>query len=138
MTNTNTFPRSVFLGFEPMFDALDDLVAHAKKENYPPHNVISLDKNKILVEMAVAGFLLDELNVQLKDNILTVNGKKNSSLSQDNYIYRGIAGKPFSKSFRLSEYAEVTGANLKNGILSLTIEVRLPIEKEPTSIPIAT
>lgn len=136
MTNTNLLPRSVFLGFEPMFSALDELVAHAK-ENYPPHNVISIEKNKILVEMAVAGFVKEELSVQLKDNILTVSGQKKTGHEASKYIHRGIAGKAFSKTFRLSEYAEVTGANLTNGILSLTIEVKLPKEKEPTSIPIS-
>jgi molecular chaperone IbpA len=135
MTNTNLLPRSVFLGFEPMFGALDGLLTHAK-ENYPPHNVVSLDKNKILVEMAVAGFVQEELKVQLKDNMLTVSGEKRSNHDATKYIHRGIAGKAFSKTFRLSEYAEVAGANLKNGILSLTIEVKLPKEREPTSIPI--
>lgn len=133
MTNTNLLPRSVFLGFEPMFGALDGLLTHAK-ENYPPHNVVSLDKNKILVEMAVAGFVQDELKVQLKDNMLTVTGEKRSNYDATKYIHRGIAGKAFSKTFRLSEYANVSGANLKNGILGIIVEIKLPREKEPTSI----
>jgi len=134
---TGTFPRTRFIGFDPILRELDKLSAHPS-EVYPPHNVIKLDDTTTLIELAVAGFRKDELKIELKDNILTISGEKTTGYADTVYVHRGISNKKFSKSFRLSEYTEVTGANITDGILSVNVSVKVPEEKLPKLIPIDT
>jgi molecular chaperone IbpA len=134
---SNTFPRTRFIGFDHLLRELDRISAHSK-DVYPPHNVIKLDEATTLIDVAVAGFSKDDLTIELKDNILTISGQKNHDYDDVAYVHRGISNKRFSKSFRLSEYTEVTGANITDGILSVSVSVKLPEEKLPKVIPIQT
>lgn len=136
MTGT-TLPRTRFIGFDNLWRELDRLSSHPN-EVYPPHNVIKLDDTTTLIELAVAGFSKDDLSIELKDNILTVNGDKSYRYDDTAYVHRGISTKKFSKSFRLSEYTEVTGATITDGILSVSVSVKIPEEKLPKLIPIDT
>jgi molecular chaperone IbpA len=133
----NILPRTRFIGFDHLIRELDRISAHPN-DVYPPHNVIKLGDATTLIELAVAGFSKDDLSIELKDNILTVNGEKNHRYPDDSYVHRGISTKKFSKSFRLSEYTEVTGATITDGILSVSVSVKLPEEKLPKVIPIQT
>lgn len=136
MTGT-TLPRTRFIGFDNLWRELDRLSAHPN-ELYPPHNVIKLDDTTTLIELAVAGFNQKDLSIELKDNILTVNGNKSRRHEDSAYVHRGISTKSFSKSFRLSEYTEVTRATITDGILSINVSVKVPEEKLPKLIPIDT
>jgi molecular chaperone IbpA len=134
MTNVKTlFPRSAFVGFDHLFDELDR-VARQSKENYPPHNIIKVDEHQYLVELAVAGFAQDELTIEVKDRTLFVSGE-HQNRGRD-YIHKGISAKKFNRTFRLSEYVEVKGADLKDGILAISLEVVVPEEKRPRQIEI--
>jgi molecular chaperone IbpA len=133
----NTLPRTRFIGFDSLWAELDRISSHPN-DLYPPHNVIRLNDNTTLIELAVAGFNKDDLSIELKDNILTVSGAKNYRYDEASYIHRGISTKKFSKSFRLSEYTEVTGATITDGILNVSISVKVPEEKLPKLIPIHT
>ena len=137
MTGTFMFPRNAFLGFDHLFDELEQITNHAK-DTYPPHNVIKSDDMKYDIELAIAGFSKDDITIELKEHVLSIRGDREQRRDQEKYVHKGISGRKFYKSFRLSEYAEVTGADLTDGILTVNIEVVLPEEKRPQQISIGT
>lgn len=132
-TAHSLFPRSAFVGFDHLFDELDR-VARTANDNYPPHNIVKVDDHNYLVELAVAGFAEEELTIEVKDRTLYVSGEHINRGRQ--YIHKGISAKKFNRSFRLSEYVEVHGANLKDGILAIELVVVIPEEKRPRKIDI--
>ncbi len=136
MTNNQKyarFPRSAFVGFDHIFKELEDMTKHAS-DHYPPHNIIKDEDMKYRIEVATAGFKEEELSVELKDGILEVNGDHTPRGLE--FIHKGISTRKFHRSFRLSEYTQVTGASLENGILAIHLEVVLPEEKKPRKIEI--
>ena len=137
MTGNFHFPRNAFLGFDHIFDELERVTNHAK-DSYPPHNVVKQDDMKYEIELAIAGFSKEDIEIELKDHVLSIKGEREQKRDQDKYVYKGISARKFYKSFRLSEYAEVSGADMKDGILTVSIEVVLPEEKRPQIISINT
>ena len=137
MTGTFMFPRNAFLGFDHIFDELERVTTHAK-DTYPPHNVVKYDNNKYDIELAVAGCSKKDISIELKEHILTIQGERGPRRDQDLYVHKGISSRKFERQYRLSEYAEVTGADLMDGILTVSIEVILPEEKRPQQIKITS
>jgi len=137
MTGDFVFPRNAFLGFDHIFDALQDIHVHAN-DGYPPHNVVKIDGEvpSYLIEMAVAGFSKKDISIEVKEHILTIKGNREKRRENDAYVHKGISARKFEKSFRLSEYTEVTGADMTDGILTVNLEVILPEEKQPRTINI--
>jgi molecular chaperone IbpA len=135
MTGTFAFPRNAFLGFDHIFDQLDNIHSHAK-DTYPPHNVVKEEELKYTLEMAVAGFKQEHIDIEVKDHILSIKGDRPARREQTKYVHKGISARNWKKSFRLSEYTEVTGADLTDGILTVGLEVVLPEEKRPRKISI--
>ena len=129
------YPRSLFVGFEPLFSELERLTsATPGQDNYPPHNIVKLDDEHFSIEMAVAGFSKDDVEVELKDGTLTISGSKTED--ERNYAHKGISSRKFSKSFRLAEYVVVDDADLANGVLVVNLRVDIPEEKRPQKIKI--
>ena len=131
---TSLYPQ--FVGFDNIFNELERLVdgtAPTRNTSFPPHNIIKLDDNKYVVEMAVAGFGQDEVDVEIHDGTLIVKGEKKDQTEVD-YLYRGIATRSFTKSIRLSESIEVRGAQFKDGILRIALENIIPEHKKPRKI----
>ena len=137
MTGTFMFPRNAFLGFDHLFDELERVTNHAK-DTYPPHNVVKDGDMKYDIELAISGFSKKDISIELKDHVLTITGDREARRDQDKYVHKGISGRKFVKSFRLSEYAEVNGADLTDGILTVSIEVVLPEKMRPQQISIGT
>ena len=135
--NTFAFPRNAFLGFDHIFSELENIHAHAK-DTYPPHNVVKEEDAKYTLELAVAGFKQEHIDIEVKDHVLTIKGDRPARRDQDKYVHKGISARNWRKSFRLSEYTEVTGADLVDGILTVKLEVVLPKEKQPRKINIGT
>ena len=135
MTGTFAYPRNAFLGFDHIFDQLENIHKHAK-DTYPPHNVVKEEELKYSLELAVAGFKQEHIDIEVKDHVLTIKGDRPQRRSQDKYVHKGISARNWKKSFRLSEYTEVTGADLTDGILTVGLEVVLPEEKRPRKISI--
>lgn len=135
MTGNFALPRNVFLGFDHIFNELENITSQAQ-DSYPPHNVVKETDLEYVLELAVAGFKQDDINIELKDHILTIEGSRERRREPEKYIHKGISARKFKKSFRLSEYTEVTGADLTDGILSIGLEVVLPEEKRPQMITI--
>jgi molecular chaperone IbpA len=130
----NLFPRSAFIGFDHLFNELEYATKHAN-DHYPPHNIVKLTEDEFLIEVAVAGFKEDELNVEQKERSLTISGSHESRDRE--VIHRGISTKAFRRQFRLSEYVLVSGASLKDGILAVTLKLEIPQEKQPRKIKIS-
>jgi len=137
MTGTFAFPRNAFLGFDHIFDQLENIHLHSK-DTYPPHNVVKEEEMQYTLEMAVAGFKQEHIDIEVKDHILTVSGNRPQRREPSSYVHKGISARNWKKSFRLSEYTEVTGADLVDGILTVQLEVVLPEEKLPRKITIGT
>lgn len=133
LTAKQLFPRSAFVGFDTMIDELDRISRHSS-DNFPPHNILKMDENKYLIELAVAGYSQSELDVQVRQRTLTIVGKHEDRGRE--YIHKGVSTKKFERQFRLSEYVEVTGAQFKDGLLSVTLEVVVPDSKLPRKITI--
>ena len=134
MTGLQTlFPRSSFVGFDHLFNELEFTAKHAQ-DHYPPHNILKTGDTEYLIELAVAGFSKDELNIEFKDRTLTVMGEHQSKGRE--YIHRGISTKKFKRTFRLSEHVKVHGADLKDGVLSIDLKYEVPEEMRPRKIEI--
>ena len=135
MTKATLLPRNAFLGFDHIFDQLENIHSHAK-DTYPPHNVVKHDAYRYEIELAVAGFSKEHIDIEIKDHVLTIRGDRPQRRLQELYVHKGISARNWSKSFRLSEYTEVNGADLVDGILTVKLEVVLPEEKLPRKISI--
>ena len=134
---SNFLPKKVFIGFDRILNELERVSTHAT-DSYPPHNVVKYSEASYEIELAIAGFGLSDLSLEIKDNVLTVKGDRAPRRPEEQYVYRGISTRKFLKSFRLSEYTEVSGAKLSDGILSISLIVKIPEEKAPTVITINT
>lgn len=147
MTNQKTLTLRSFdipelhkfgIGFDNMFDKLMRVSAH-QQTNYPPHNIIKLDEDNFIIQLATAGFCEGEIDINLEKNILTIKGSQlptQADNSEVEYLVRGISMRDFERTFTLAEYVEVTGAIVSNGILSINLKRIVPEEKKPKSIAI--
>lgn len=126
------------IGFDRMFEELNRTFANSRgSDNYPPHNVVQLDDTHFVVEVAVAGFAEEELDVELKDNVLIVKGEHpKAEGEQPKYLHKGISARNFTRNFPLAENIQVRGATVKNGILSVALELVVPEEQKPKKIAI--
>lgn len=136
--NNLNVPRSLFVGFDTLFEDLERIhtSARSNSNNYPPHNVVKIDDEKFLIELAVAGFTKDNIDIELKDGILKVTGEVEKD--EREYAYKGISSRKFEKSFRLSEFVVIDGADFQDGILVVFARVELPEEKRPRKIEIGS
>ena len=136
--NTLNVPRSLFVGFDTLFEDLERIHTSARSgtDNYPPHNIVKVDEEKFLIELAVAGFKEDDINVEVKDGILKISGEMGKD--ERDFAFKGISSRKFEKSFRLSEFVVIDGADLKDGILVVYARVEIPDEQRPRKIQIGS
>ena len=126
------------------FDRLANLLESASRATsqdtgYPPYNIETTGENAYRIEIAVAGFASDELNIEVKENLLTVTGRKTANddaATQKTYLHRGLAERDFERRFQLADYVVVTDANLVNGLLSISLKRELPESLKPRRIEI--
>ena len=135
--NTFTFPRGAFVGFDHIARDLERLANAHQKDHYPPHNVVKHNDDEFLIELAVVGFKQEHIDISMHFGILTVKGNLDSRRDQNLYVHKGISGRKFERSFRLSEFVEVTGATLEDGLLTIALERIIPDEKRPRKIEIS-
>ena len=101
-----------------------------------PHNVVKVDDENFIIELAVAGFSEEDIEVEVKDGILIIRG--HNSKDEREYAHKGISSRKFEKSFRLSEFVVIDGANLVNGILVVNARVEVPEERRPRKIKLGS
>jgi len=136
--NNLNVPRSLFVGFDTLFEDLERIHQSARSgtDNYPPHNIVRIDEEKFLIELAVAGFKDEDISVEVKDGILKISGEMGKD--ERDFAFKGISSRKFEKSFRLSEFVVIDGADLKDGILVVYARVELPEEKRPRKIELGS
>ncbi|MBS1255713.1 MAG: Small heat shock protein IbpA [Deltaproteobacteria bacterium] len=125
----------ITVGFDSMFDRLfGDIQRSEAPSSFPPYNIRKDEEDKYTIEMAVAGFSQDDLEVELKEGVLTIRSKTDKD--EKDYLHRGIARRAFSRSFTLSDDMIVKGADLVNGMLTIDLEKIVPEEKKSRLIEI--
>ena len=125
------------IGFNTLFEQLNRTFANSKSDgNYPPHNVIQIDDTHYVIEVAVAGFSENEIDIELKENILTVRGEQVKVEPEVTYLHKGISARNFVRTFPLAEHIKVCGANVTNGILAVALEQIIPQEQKAKKIQI--
>src|SRR6201995_4546780 len=124
------------------FDRLASLLETASRSDaptgYPPYNIETVGENAYRIEIAVAGFKPEELNIEFRENTLTVQGKKAANDEAKRYLHRGLAERNFERRFQLADYVVVTDAKLADGLLSIALERQLPEPLKPRRIEIKT
>jgi len=125
------------LGFENFIRDVEKMLDNeVKPSTFPPHNIIKADENKYVVELAVAGFAKDEIDISLQDGSLTIKGEKKESTPDIQYLHRGIGTRSFTKVITIADTIEVKGAEIKDGILRVGLENIIPEHKKPRKIEI--
>ena len=125
------------VGFDRLV-ALLDAAAQDSAAGYPPYNIERTDENAYRVEIAVAGFKPEELNIEVRENVLTVQGRKAANDESRRFLHRGLAERNFERRFQLADYVVVTDANLADGLLSISLKRELPEALKPRRIEVTT
>ena len=133
MSRLSLFNSPLLLGFDH-FERTLDRISKTGSEGYPPYNIEQMSDEALRITLAVAGFAIDDLEIQIEDNQLVVRGRQKDD-SDRIYLHRGIAARQFQRSFVLAEGIEVTGASLDNGLLSIDL-ARPKIEPQVRTVPI--
>ena len=140
MQNLTTFDTNKFLpysvGFDSMFNRLFDMDLESSN-SYPPYNISKIDENNYTIEMALAGFSKNDIEVELSNGELTIKSKKKDDNEKSvNLIHQGISLRSFIRKFTLSDEILVRNAEMKDGMLVIKLEKFIPESKKPKVIPI--
>lgn len=131
-----------FVGYDKIADKLAEIADQSVKlvQNYPPFNIKKVDENRYVIEMAVAGFGKQDIDLELADSKLVIRGNSQSDEKEDNtfpfYVYKGISSKPFTRQFTLADNVEIKSADLINGMLKIWLEAITPEHRKPTKIEV--
>ena len=123
-----------FDGLESMLDQVADFDNEAT--NFPPYNIERLTENEYRITMAVAGFGKEDVEIEVKENSLSIRGEKKEVDTERSFLHRGIASRAFERRFRLADHVEVRGADVKDGLLSVDLEREVPERLKPRTIEI--
>lgn len=126
------------VGFDNIFKQLQEVTENLPKiPSYPPYNIVKVDDNKYIIELAVAGFGQQDLELELQEGILTVRGvSKTEEVGTIDYLFKGIADRAFTRQFTLADTVVVKNADLINGMLKIWLERFIPEERKPKKIDI--
>ena len=129
--------RRTTVGFDRLFDLLENAGRTAQGDNYPPFNIERIEENKYLVTVAVAGFKPEEIDITAQQNLLMVTGAK-ATEGNDNrdFLHLGIANRNFERRFQLADHVFVKDADMADGLLLITLERQIPDELKPRKIMI--
>jgi molecular chaperone IbpA len=123
------------VGFDRLFDLIDDSLRLTDGDNYPPYNIERTGEDSYRISLALAGFKPEEITVTAEQNMLTVEGRKPDKGDHE-HLYQGIASRPFRRQFNLADYVEVKGASFENGLLQIDLVRELPEAMKPRRIEI--
>jgi molecular chaperone IbpA len=131
------FRRST-VGFDRLFDMLENSSVGQAQENYPPFDLIKTGENDYCIQLAVAGFKPEEIDITAQQNVLIVSGRKadESGEKDGDFIYRGIANRSFERRFALADHIQVRGADLKDGMLAIDLVREIPEAMKPRKISV--
>ena len=123
------------IGFDRLAQTLES-ANRADAGGYPPYNIELTGEDHYRISLAVAGFSADELDIEVKQNVLTVAGKKADDITDRQYLHRGIATRGFQRSYQLADYVRVDSADLKDGLLHIDLVREVPDAMKPRRIEI--
>jgi len=134
------FHRST-VGFDSLFDELENRFFTNTVQNgssYPPYNIIKVDESKYAIELALAGFDREDVDIEIDQGDLVISGntEDKNDIDARTYMHRGIAGRAFKRVFKLADHVEVRGAEMKNGILTVSLEKEIPEALKPRKIEV--
>jgi molecular chaperone IbpA len=124
------------IGFDRLFNEMEKTFANTRTDNYPPYNIVKLDDTHYMIEVAVAGFAEDEIDIELKESTLIIKGAQVKRETEAEYVHRGISSRSFERTFTLADNMEVRNASVRNGVLSVDLEHVVPEEQKPKKIQI--
>ena len=136
---TDPFDRvkTYSIGFDRMFDRLlDD--SRVTTQTYPPYNIVKVSDTDYAIQIAVAGFGKNDIEIETKENLLTIKSveKKEEVVDDTTYLHKGISNRAFKRTFTISDDVVVKGATFENGLLNIELEKIIPEEKKPHMIKI--
>ena len=123
------------VGFDRLFDLVEDSVRWTGEENYPPYNIVRTGEDQYAITLAVAGFAPDDITITAEQNMLTVEGRKAIKEDQQ-FLYQGISARHFKRGFSLADFVQVKGASFENGLLKIELLRDVPEAMKPRRIAI--
>jgi molecular chaperone IbpA len=123
------------VGFDRLFDMLDQTAQYQANDTYPPYIIERADDDHYRITLALAGFSPDEITITAEQNVLTVEGSK-AQKPETEYLYQGISARPFRRVFNLAEYVQVKNASFENGLLKVDLVREVPEAMKPRRIAI--
>ena len=129
-----SFPFAI--GFDRTIQLLNRAEHLHDTSNYPPYNIVKIDAENFSVEVAVAGFGKKDISITKEKEVLLIEGNKENLNEDTEYVHRGLSGRTFNRKFTLADDIEVKGADMKDGILSVSLERIIPEEDKPVEIKI--
>lgn len=145
MTFKDVFGRDMFKDFDKLYVGFDDQFNKLAKihdditkniPNYPPYNIKKTGDNTYVIELAVAGFAKQDIEIELADGKMVVKGNVQSTEDEGNFLFKGIANRAFTRSFALDDFIEVKDAEMLNGMLKVFLERIIPDHKKPKKIEV--
>lgn len=129
--------KKASVGFEQVLNKIQEAVDKVPKTaSYPPYNIRKVDENKYVIEIAVAGFGTQDIEIEFVDGTLVVKGQVNTDTKNEDYLFKGIADRAFTRTFSLADHVVVKNADMLNGMLKIWLEHIIPEEKKPRKIEI--
>lgn len=123
------------IGFDHVFDLLDQATRLPTEDNYPPYNIERASEDQYRISLALAGFTPDEVTITAEQNVLTVEGRKVQK-PESEYLYQGISARAFRRVFNLADHVQVKGASFENGLLAIELVREVPEAMKPRRIAI--
>ena len=127
------FKDPFFIGWDRQFKDLEKVMHNST--NYPPYNLVKVDEDNYMIELALAGFKREDIKVEQEKNVLTIKGSSETE-EENSYIHKGIGARSFTRTFSLSEYMEVAGVMMADGILKVLVVRNVPEEAKPKTFEI--
>ena len=141
MTNALTIfnqLRPHTIGYDTIFDHFSDMFENSgSQSNYPPYNIIKLSENIYDIQLALAGYSKEDIDIEVKENTLSIKSIKKDDDNEAEVLHRGIAKRYFERHFTIADDVKVNGAELKNGLLNISLERIIPEHKKPRTIKIS-
>ena len=125
------------IGFDRLGQLMDQMSVDSAN-GYPPYNIERLDENEYRITMAVSGFSESDIEIEVKEETLTVSGRQAQDAEERDYLYQGIAARAFERRFRLADHVQVSGARLENGLLHVDLVREIPEALKPRRIEISS
>ena len=124
------------IGFDRLFNELNQQFANSKSQGYPPYNIAQINDDEYMISIAVAGFGMDNLEITKDKNVLVIEGSTPSGDEDVNYLHKGIGGRNFRREFTLADHVEVENAGLELGMLNIYLKREVPEALQPKKIEI--